>query len=366
MFNPTFADIRVGANARLYAPESDGTIFSDTDSTNITNFEFGVYGGVQKKVLAENLTLSATLRMDKNENFDFVFSPAVSAVYQLSENDVLRVSFSSAIRNPTLADQYLDYDVGTATLLGNLNGFQQIIDTASLARYFDSNLDVGLIQRFDIDPIQPEKVQTVELGYRTTLFERLFLDATYYYSRYQDFIGFNLGVDAAFDANRIILNSVEVFRVAANATEIVTTQGFSISGSYFLNGGYAFTGNYSWNRLNSESADPIIPAYNTPEHKYNIGFSGRDVTLLGISNLGFNINYKWIEGFFFEGSPQFTGNIPTYDMLDVQVNKRVPSINTTFKLGASNVLNNATFQLYGGPRVGRLVYFSVATDLTNL
>lgn len=366
MFNPTFADIRVGANARLYAPESDGTIFSDTDSTSITNFEFGVYGGVQKKVLAENLTLSATLRMDKNENFDFVFSPAVSAVYQISENDVLRVSFSSAIRNPTLADQYLDYDVGTATLLGNLEGFQQIIDTASLSRYFDSNLDVGLIERFDIDPIQPEKVQTVELGYRTTLFERLFLDATYYYSRYQDFIGFNLGVDAAFDANRIILNSIEVFRVAANATDIVTTQGFSVSGSYFLNGGYAFTGNYSWNRLNSESADPIIPAYNTPEHKYNIGFSGRDVTLLGISNLGFNINYKWIEGFFFEGSPQFTGNIPTYDMLDVQVNKRVPSINTTFKLGASNVLNNSTFQLYGGPRVGRLVYFSVATDLTNL
>ena len=36
------------------------------------------------------------------------------------------------------------------------------------------------------------------------------------------------------------------------------------------------------------------------------------------------MNYKWIEGFIFEGSPQFTGYVPTYGLLDIQVNKKIP------------------------------------------
>ncbi|MGB1121513.1 MAG: TonB-dependent receptor, partial [Saprospiraceae bacterium] len=126
-------------------------------------------------------------------------------------------------------------------------------------------------------------------------------------------------------------------------------------------------GNYSWNRLNSDTEnDPIIPAFNTPEHKFNLSFSGRDVKfdLFGrtIQGVGFNVNYKWIQGFLFEGSPQFTGLIPSYDLLDAQINYKATSINTTFKLGASNLLNNMQFQTYGGPRIGRLAYFSVVYE----
>ncbi|MCB0643394.1 MAG: hypothetical protein KDC44_17210, partial [Phaeodactylibacter sp.] len=70
-------------------------------------------------------------------------------------------------------------------------------------------------------------------------------------------------------------------------------------------------------------------------------------------------NYKWIQGFLFEGSPQFTGFIPTYDLLDAQFNFGVKKINTTFKIGASNILNNMQFQTYGGPRIGRLAYMTI-------
>jgi hypothetical protein len=72
--------------------------------------------------------------------------------------------------------------------------------------------------------------------------------------------------------------------------------------------------NYSWNKLNTAETDPIIPAFNTPAHKYNIGFSGRDINLKilkGNTFWGFNVNYKWVQGFTFEGSPQFTGQIQT-------------------------------------------------------
>ena len=84
---------------------------------------------------------------------------------------------------------------------------------------------------------------------------------------------------------------------------------------------------------------------------------------LNLSDFGFSINYKWVEGYNFTGSPQFTGYVPTYDMVDLQINKYVPKIKTTFKLGASNLLNNQRFQVYGGPRIGRMAYFSVLLEL---
>jgi hypothetical protein len=99
-----------------------------------------------------------------------------------------------------------------------------------------------------------------------------------------------------------------------------------------------------------------------------------------IKNVGYSVNYKWIENFIFEGSPQFSGAIPTYDMVDAQINVAVPKIDCTFKLGGSNLLGirpffdkdlssfdekasrafkNNNLQVYGGPLVGRMLYFSI-------
>lgn len=362
--NVSGLDFIVGANARQYMPDSRGSILLDTFGRNINTFEYGVYGGGTMG-LNNTVKVSASLRMDKNQNFDYLFSPAASVVYSPNDENTLRFSFSSAIRNPTLADQYLFYNVGRAILLGNLEGINGLITVESLRDYLNSGNDQSKLVFFDVAPIRPEQVQTLEVGYRTTLFDRLYLDATYYYSFYRDFIGFNIGLDAELN-NIVGVTSVQAYRVAANATDRVTTQGFSIGGSLYSWKYYVFNANYSWNRLNSVTDDPIIPAFNTPEHKFNLGFSGRDITMrLGnkaIRNVGFSINYKWIDEFIFEGSPQFTGIIPSYDLLDAQVNVRVDKIDTTFKLGASNILDNQVFQTYGGPRIGRLAYISAVYE----
>jgi hypothetical protein len=70
-----------------------------------------------------------------------------------------------------------------------------------------------------------------------------------------------------------------------------------------------------------------------------------------------------VQGFLFEGSPQFTGEIENYDLLDLQINKRVPKLKTTFKAGAANILNNKHYEVYGGPLVGRLAYVQVLVEL---
>ena len=63
-----FKKLEVGARARLYDPESNGTIFTDSIGNDVTNsFEFGGFNQATKE-LPNNTELTASLRIDKNEN----------------------------------------------------------------------------------------------------------------------------------------------------------------------------------------------------------------------------------------------------------------------------------------------------------
>ncbi|MBK9729072.1 MAG: TonB-dependent receptor [Saprospiraceae bacterium] len=362
-FNPGWVeDWVIGGNTRWYRPYSDGTIFSDSNNIRIQNFEYGLYTGATKKLFDNKLNINFAFRLDKNDNFDFIYTPAASLVYNPKKNTYLRASFSSALRNPTLTDQYLHLNVGRAILSGNLQGADSLITIESFISYLGNKSRP--IEYFDIDPIQPEKVKTFELGARTTLFNCIFFDAGYYFSTYSNFIGYNIGIKSEFEAVTGFPKNTQVYRYSANSTNNVQTQGFSFGINYYFSKYFALSGNYSLNKLTkTNEKDPIIPAFNTPENKYNLGFSGRDmdIQIFGgkLKNIGFNINYKWVEDFVFEGSPQFTGHLPAYNLLDAQINWKSQKWNTTFKMGASNLFNNLHYETYGGPLLGRLSYFAI-------
>ena len=377
LINNGYEKIKIGGNIREYTPDTKGSLFMDSTEM-ITNKEVGIYMGFEKKI--DEGTLSTTFRYDKNENFDLNFSPAISIVLTPTDKDVIRFSVSSAIRNPTLADQYLYYNVGRAILIGNLSGHgtaygENLVTVESLINYYlPAAQSKDSLKFFSVKPIQPEKARSAEIGYRTTLFDKVYIDANYYYSRYTDFIGYKIGVKYDTignnnpDAYDISLQSIQAYRMAANAENTVTTQGASIGINYYLHPKYSLNGNYSWNKLNEEGTeDPIIPAYNTPEHKYNLGLSGRDIHFSNskffLRNFSFSVNYKWVEGFTYEGSPQFTGNVPTYDLVDVQLSKKLPELNATLKIGSSNILNNKHYEVYGGPYIGRMTYCSLLFEL---
>jgi len=363
-FTPSFADLTVGGNFRQYLPNSKGTIFNDKEEKIINN-EVGSYLGFEKKIFKNKVKLNATLRADKNQNFPVLLSPALSAVYTLDENNILRLALSSAIRNPTLSDQYLNYNVGPATLIGNIDGVDSLVTVESFFDFLDSKIP-DTLDYFNVAPIVPEKVKSIEIGYRTTLSNKIYVDGSYYFSYYTDFIGYILGIAMKYDSLNIV-KEYRPYRVSTNSTKNVTTQGFSIAANYYFYKNIAFAGNYAWNRLNTKTDDPIIPAFNTPEHKFNVGFNGRDMVLrMGQKkwqNWGFNINYRWIQGFLFQGSPQYTGLIPSYGSLDGQINWMVTKAKTTIKVGCTNMLNEKNFQVYGGPRVGRLAYISAVVEL---
>ena len=215
----------------------------------------------------------------------------------------------------------------------------------------------------------------LEVGYRSTFSNKLYLDANFYYSEYEDFIGYKIGAkyntlldDSITGAYQIALPSIQPYRISANAKNMVTTQGASIGIIYYINPTITLNGNYSWNKLNEEGTeDPIIPAFNTPEHKYNIGLTGREIHLSSTKNFfrnyGFSINYKWVDNFKYEGSPQFTGDIPSYDIIDLQLSKKLLEINADIKVGASNLINNRHYEVYGGPYIGRMFYCSLIFNI---
>lgn len=389
-FKPRFGEVTIGGSFREYLPNTAGTIFRDTGDVTIRNNEFGLVAGLEKKLLQDRLTGTATLRMDKNRNFDALFSPALSFVYANTPAHVWRVSFSSAIRNPTLADQYLYYNVGRALLLGNVDGqFEAGRDSMFTIESFNDYRDNGLqrsrLDYFHVDRIRPEQVRTVEIGYRGTHWESVYFDVSAYHSWYTDFIGYLIGLHAEFQGvGNTPPVSLQAYRVAANASAQVTTEGVNVGVTWYRPK-LTYTANYSYNRLTSGSDDPIIPAFNTPTNKVNAGISARErkIPFTDLKRFGYGVNWRYVEGFTFEGSPQFTGPIPSYDMVDAQVSVSFPRAHLTTKLGASNLfglvplfadgvpdgdrldraLNNDVYLVYGGPRVGRLAYLQLVYEL---
>ena len=389
-------DIIVGANFRMYLPDSRGTIFSDTlvrvyardasgnimkdqsgnpivkDSTykKITNWEVGAYASLSRKFdfgmeKKHAIILTATCRLDKNENFNFISTPAASVVYSFKNNHTVRLSFSSAIRNPTLQDQYLYYNTGNFILIGNLKGFDSLVTISSLQNYLNSaNPNPAMLKYVNVPKVRPEKVQSLELGYKGIIAKKLYLDASSYVSFYRYFLGYQIGA-TVMDIGGT-KQPEHIYRVAANSSNPVMTYGISFGFNYFFVPKFSLNGNYSWNHLNKlGSNDSIIPAFNTPEHKFNIGISGYNLKIKKLEGFGFNINYKWIDGFNFEGSPQFTGAIPTYSLLDAQISLEVKKLFSTFKIGGSNLVSKYNYQAYGGPGIGRMIYASILVDINT-
>ncbi len=396
-------DIIAGGSFRMYLPDSRGTVFSDTiigykvqnvntgqvsdltvnqyraankDSFDllasnrkvIRNWEVGGYISASKKFdfgpgKIHSLIVTATCRVDKNQNFPVIATPAASLVYSYNNNHTIRLSFASAIRNPTLQDQYLYYNVGRAILVGNLNGFDSLVTVESLRDYLNNPGSVdSLLHYFNVPKVRPEQVKSLELGYRGIIAKKLYVDASAYVSFYKYFLGYQIG--ASVQTISGTKQPRQIYRVAANSQDAIMTYGASIAVNYYFIRSFSLNGNYTFNRLNlMGSTDPIIPAYNTPEHKFNVGISGTNVKIKNNTGFGFNVTYKWIQGFVFQGSPQFTGSIPSYSLLDAQVNYEVKQIYTTFKLGGSNLISKKNYQAYGGPAIGRMIYASVLVDI---
>lgn len=387
-------NLQVGGNYRKYYLDTEGTLFDDKGK-NLTNDEFGLFTQASKSLFQDKLKVTLSGRYDKNQNFDGQFTPRASAVFSPTERHNFRASYQTGFRNPTISDQYIKLDVGPILILGGapinsqgMNVYENSYTAASVGAFgsgFGADMQKGVpfptalannkdkLVKSNVPYIKPERVQSIEVGYKGLLTSKLLFDINYYYSQYKDFIINSVvirpnspvtlpdgSVNPAAAAD-ILNGNIKAFQLYTNAADKVSIQGVTAGLTWALPKNYQLHGNTTWIDFNIMDANPNnIPAFNTPTWKSNVTFSNPKLT----DKLGFSVAWHWQTAFDWYGT--FTelrpGRIGAYNLLDAQVSYTVPSLKTKIKLGAANLTNQYVVQAYGSPAVGGMYYISLNFD----
>ncbi len=400
-----WAELQIGGSYRQYELNSSGTIYTDIDDP-INYEELGIYGQMQKNLqVSENfkIKLTGSVRYDKSELFDGFFSPRFSSGFTINENHNIRTSFQTGFRNPTTQDLYIGLNVGRAILIGgasdnpsrdirnytlspsgqNIIGESSINFTGESAyenSYFTSSVlrfaETGNISDLEIansSLVEPERVTSYEVGYRGKL-NNITIDGSVYYNQYQDFI-INETVSSPFYGDveltetlpdgtplaiaAIINGDSEVYQTYTNANEEVVSYGAAIGLYSKVFNGFDLGFNYTYAKLDFDQDDnpDFRTNFNTPEHKLKANFGNKEL----FKNFGFNLSWRWSDAFFWEASFG-DGDVPSYNVVDAQVNFRIPNLKSTIKLGGTNLLGDEYFTAFGTGFIGSQYYLSLVID----
>ncbi|WP_422106926.1 TonB-dependent receptor domain-containing protein [Winogradskyella sp.] len=406
-----FAEVQVGSSYRTYRLNSFGTIYADANGP-ITYSELGVYTQLQRSLeLNENLELKLTgsIRYDKSELFDGFFSPRISAGLTVNKNHNFRASFQTGFRNPDTQALYIGLQTNAGTLIGGATdigsryerdiavsqaaqdnlGQPAVITQQGNSAYINSfsgnsvsafidSQDPGDIQVGNSNFVDPEQVSSFEVGYRGKI-DDFIIDGSAYYSTYNDFLA-NENVVAPLYGNvdpdgdgsisltdpqtQLALAALQNgdvvgYQTYTNTEETVNSYGAAVSVSTKVFDGFDLSANYTWARLDFDvEGNPDFQTnFNTPEHKVKLSFGKTEL----IKNLGFNVAWRWSDNYFWEASFG-NGEVPAFNVLDAQVNFRVPSLKSTIKVGATNLLADEYFTAFGTGLIGSQYYVSLTIN----
>ncbi len=389
-----FLDVLAGGNYRIYDMFTNGTLFDDKGGS-ITIKEGGAFLQLGKKLLADKLKLSGSIRYDKNQNFKGRFTPRASAVYTVAKNHNFRASLQTGFRNPTPGDQYIKLNAGPITILGgvpaNSEGmtvYQNSFTSASLGAFFgafqqamqqgstpqDAVMQAkDLLVKSNVAYIKPERATVFEVGYKGLINENIIVDVNYYHSSYTDFLLNQvvmepqspvLGDDGKVNpqaASDLLNGDSHLYQLYTNASDRVTSQGATLGATYALPKHYALSANATLATFDIRDANPNnVPGFNTPKYKTTVTFGNSKLT----DNLGFNIAWRWQDKYEWYGTfnQMRPGTINAYSIVDAQMSYKIQPIKSLIKLGASNLFNKKVYQAYGSPSIGAIYYVSITFD----
>ncbi|WP_372937952.1 TonB-dependent receptor [Seonamhaeicola sp.] len=389
-----WAEIQVGGSYRKYSLNSSGTIYTDNDGP-IHYSEFGLYSQIQKNIELNDdlqLKLTGSLRYDKSEFFDGFFSPRISAGLTVNKNHNFRASVQTGFRNPTTQDLFIGLDAGRAILVGsapdNLDRYVRTFDvsdegqalgqgatvtqtgrvtyensyTASSVLEMADTGNPAVLEIANPDIIQPEQVSSAEIGYRGK-FNNLIVDFSAYYNKYKDFISQEVVIapfygtvgDGGLSIAAIANDDYQAYSSYTNSPADVNSYGASIGLSTKVFGNFDLSGSYTFAKLDFDRTKypDFTTNFNTPEHKFKASFGNTDL----FKNFGFNIAYRFSDDYYWEATFG-NGLVPEYHVVDAQINLKVPSLKSSFKAGATNLLGEEYFTAFGTGFIGSMYYVS--------
>ncbi|MCZ2471770.1 TonB-dependent receptor plug domain-containing protein [Aquirufa ecclesiirivi] len=359
-------EMLVGANYRVYALNSEGTLFARQD--NGQEFSINEYGGylqLAKKMFQDKFKLTGSMRYDKNENFEGQYSPRLSGVYTIGQSN-FRASYQTGFRIPTTQDQYIDLNTPSARLLGGLPVVQDRYKLSGNSLTLQSVLS-GKPEVYTAKAWKPEQVRTFEVGYKGNLGNNLLADFYYYQSTFTNFSAGQVVVQTPQQHKDNTVVGNKVFSFPSNVDNLVKTSGWGLSLDYRLPSNWTLGGNVSYNAVNDNGGlSNYQLAYNTPAYRTNITLGNRNI---GGSGWGFSTVWRYQDEYVWQSS--FVNQIlnqtqqsviPSFSTLDAQVSKKLASIKSIVKVGASNILGTAYTTGWGNPTVGSIYYVSITFD----
>lgn len=367
-----FAETLIGASFRQYNLNSRGTIFVDTAGKIKIN-EYGAYLQLQKKFIHDILKLTGSIRYDKNDNFKGQFTPRISALIKVKQDNNIRLSYQTAYRFPSTQDQYINLLTGGANrLIGGLAEFNTFFrfntnpayTAQSIVAYrTDAVPNPAVLQQAQFQTIRPESMQSYEVGYKGLLTKRFLIDAYYYFSKYKDFIGrAAVGRGKSGVASNAFLELASPFTTdnysfVVNSPTPVKANGYGVGFEWNICKNYMVTANAFGDELKDVPAG-LVTFFNTPKFRYNLGLGSNDV----YKGWGFNVNYRHQKKVNWEGTFG-TGEVPAYGSLDGMISYKFKAINSLLKFGATNFLNKYYRTSFGNPEVGGLYYVSFGYNI---
>ena len=387
-------DIQVGGSFRQYSLNSSGTIYTDYDGA-IDYSEFGVYTQLQKEVELSSdskLKFTGSVRYDKSEFFDGFFSPRLSAGLTINRNHNIRLSGQTGFRNPTTQDLFIGLDAGRALLVGsapnNLDRYSNVFDisqtgqavfgqpstiTQTGAAAYNNSYTASSVGMLGVtgnpadlvvanpDVVKPEQVTAFEIGYRGK-FDNLIVDLSAYHNSYKDFISTEIVVaplygvagDGGLSVASIANGDYTAYSAYTNSRAGITSYGASIGLSTKVFGDFDLSGNYTYAKMEEDKNFPDFNTnFNTPEHKFKASFGNTAL----FENFGFNVAYRFSDDYFWEASFG-NGVVEEFHTVDAQINYAVPSIKSTFKAGATNLLGTEYNTAFGTGNIGSIYFLS--------
>jgi len=280
-------------------------------------------------------------RYDKSTAYEANFSPKAGLLFSPVNDHTLRVTYNQAFKTPTTLNNYfsipdfvrLAAGLGGFGVFGNKDGFTvQNAAGATLATY---------------QPLVPEKNTTYELGYKGIIRNRVFVDAAYYQSDYENFISPLVTINTHL-TGQFAYNAAGQRIVSTNGAQSVLTylnlgnaklKGFDGGVRWMLNDRVAASGTLGLTTLSSVEKKPTDPpavneatSLNTTPTKWNVGmdFNAPGPQLIG----GFTIRH--VTGYNFRSGIN-AGVIPTFETFDVTLGKRFPSLGAQLNVSVQNL-----------------------------
>lgn len=382
----------VGGSLRNSYIDTRETLLAEADDAR--NDLYGSLYGQLDYDLSPKLRLMGALRFDQGSIFDAEFSPKAAIVYQPTFEQALRLSVNRAFQIPNTLELFVNFPAGPPV---DLVALEQGLRASPLGPALAPVPEGELFTVSSAVPIlalgnpelEPERVTSIELGYRRQLGDRFSFSIDTYYSRLNNFVTDLLpGVNPAYapwtadpridaDAQPIVEEAVLTSlaavdpAVAAGFTRLpdgetaivfslgnagaVDEWGLELATTFALTDVLTLEANYALFQFDVDSStvvpgDQVLP--NTPEHKFKASLAYEDG-----QGLTLRADARFVSGFDW-ASGVFVGPVPSSQTVDLSGGFAL-SDRIALRAVATNVFDQQRYHLFGGTIVQRRVLGSI-------